>query len=202
MTGAETNPSQSICVAALYGDLVLTTLIHDARGSLLTVCGWMELAIMKGETIPTGLERGIENLSNLITSVKNSPLAQTTENILASELINCIPGAKVSPKNLYVQANRELFRSVLSLAVPERIEMKADKIGNHVIVTITGLDAEGVSLTVCPNLSDLSALRADPFRERALAAALLRPMVMACGGSLLRTEATTVEIALIKGENK
>lgn len=202
MTGDETNPSQSICVAALYGDLVLTTLLHDARGSLLTVCGWMELAVMKGETVPTGLERGIENLSKLITNVKHSSLPQTTEIILVSELSDRLPCSQVAPKSLHVQANGELFRSVLSLAAPERIEVNVDKNGNHVVVTITGLDAEGVRLAGCPDLSRLTALRSDPLEKRVLGAALLRPLALACGGSLLRTESTMVEIALINGKKK
>ena len=202
MSGVETNPSQSICVAALYGDLVLKTLTHDARGSLLTVCGWMELDILKGKSVSPGLERGIESLSKILTAREYSSLPPTSEVILAAELIDSLPGAQVSPENLHVQASKELFRAVLRLAAPERIEVHSDKPDNLAIVTITGLDAEGVSLIRCPDLSRLTALRYDPLQERIMGAALLRPLVSACGGSLLRIESNMVEIALIREKKK
>jgi hypothetical protein len=196
MTGVETTPLQSICIAALYGDLVLNTLLHDARGGLLAVCGWMELAVMNGKTIAPGLEQGVESLSKILTTVEHNSLLPTSGLILAGELMDGLPGAQVPTESLHVQACPEFFRTVLSLAAPERIEVTADTLSNRAIVTITGLAVEGVCLAGYPDLSRLAALRADPLQERSLGAALLRPLAWACGGSLLRSEATMVQISL------
>jgi hypothetical protein len=198
VTGIETPPSQSICIAALYGDLLLKTLLHDSRGSLSAVCGWMELAIMKGEAVSPGLEQGVMSLSKILTSVKHSSLPPTSKTILISELIEGLPGAKVPTESLHVQACRELFRMVLRIATPDRIEVNDDPLRNRVIIKITGLEPEGVSLASCPDLSRLIALRADPLQQRTLGTALLLPLAWACDGNILRSEMTMVEITLKK----
>jgi hypothetical protein len=199
MADAAAAPSQAVCVAALYGDLVLHTLLHDARGSLVAVSGWMELAAMDGQTVPPGLERGFESLSEILATAEHSARLPTAGMVPAAELLEGLPGAQRPIDSLRVQACWERFRTVISLAAPEWVEVQAGKRSDRAVVTIGGLAAEGVSLAGRPVLSDLAALRADPLGERALAAALLRPLAWACGGSLRTSETTTVEITL-KGE--
>jgi hypothetical protein len=173
MTDKATDASQSICIAALFGDLMLKTLLHDARGSLMTVSGWIELSAMDGKAVPLGLKQ---------------------------ELLAGLPGYQVPIPGLRVQACRDRFRAVLNLASPDRIEVHAGKLSNRAVVTISGLAVEGVCLATHPNLSELTALRVDRLRERALGAALLQPLAWACGGNLRRSETTTVEITLTREE--
>jgi hypothetical protein len=199
MTDIATDSSQSICVAALFGDLILKTLLHDARGSLMTVSGWIELATMNGKDVPLGLRRGVESLSKTLT-IKEDALLSTSGLISAAELIAGLPGSQVPIQSLRVQACRSRFRAVLTLANPDRIEVRAGKLSNRAVVTISGLSVEGVGLATHPILSELTALRVDPLRERALGAALLRPLAWACGGSLRRSDTTTVEMTLIREE--
>lgn len=200
MTDRATATSQSICVGALFGDLMLETLLHDARGSLMTVVGWIELSAMDGKAVPIGLKRGVESLSQTLTMQDDKVLLPTVGLISAAELIAGLPGSQVPIQRFRVQACRDRFRAVLSLASPDRIEVRAGKLSNRAVVTISGLALEGICLATQPALSELTALRVDPLRERALGAALLRPLALACGGSLRRSETTTVEITLTREE--
>jgi hypothetical protein len=200
MTDIATAASQSICVAALFGDLMLRTLLHDVRGSLMTMSGWIDLAAMDGKAVPPGLKRGVESLTKTLTMNDDNALLPTPGFISAAELIAGLPGFQVPAQNLRVQTCRDRFRTVLSLAAPDRIEVHAGKLSDRAVVTISGLAADGVCLAVDPVLSELTALRVDSLRERALGAALLRPLTWACGGSLRRSDTTTVEIILTREE--
>jgi len=196
MTEPAPAPSQAVCVAALYGDLLLQTLLHDARGSLVAVSGWMELAAMDGQAVPPGLERGVESLSEILATAEHCARLPTPEMLPAAELLDGLPGARQPAEGLQVQACRERFRAVLRLAAAEQIELQADEHSDRASLRIGGLEADGVSLAGRPVLSELAALRADPLRSRALGAALLRPLAWACGGSLRTDGDTAIEITL------
>lgn len=200
MTDRATATSESICVAALFVDLMLKTLLHDARGSLMTVSGWIELSAMNGQAVPLGLKRGVESLSKTLTMKDDKALLPTVGLISAAELVAGLPGSQVPIQPIRVQACRDRFRAVLNLASPDRIEVHAGNLSNRAVVTISGLSVEGICLATHPILSELTELRVDPLRERALGAALLRPLAWACGGSLRRSDTTTVEIILTREE--
>ena len=50
----------------LLRELVLRTMLHDLRGSLTAVRGWVELLSMDGSELPGGLVRSVEGFAQVV----------------------------------------------------------------------------------------------------------------------------------------
>jgi len=189
----------ALCLDALYADLVLRTLLHDIRGKLAAVSGWAEVAALDGQSLPEGIDRGIEDLHVLMASSAAYRQYPSTETIPLADLLANLPGLVTSPPNVTVQACPQRLRAALWGAKPESIRIGKD-LGEFAVIELSGLPAEGVALASRPILSQLKEIRdADRFDPR-LCTALLHTATTACSGRLRPLGKTGVSISLRKRE--
>jgi hypothetical protein len=116
----------------------------------------MELAAMDGQAVPPGLERGVESLSEILTTAEHGARLPTPETVPAAELLHGLPGARQPAEGLQVQVCQERFRAVLRLVAADQVELQADERSDRASLMVGGQEAEGGSPAGRPVLSELA----------------------------------------------
>ena len=61
-----TAAEREVVRGVLQRELILRIMLHDLRGSLTAVRGWVELLSMDGSKLPGGLVRSVEGFSKVV----------------------------------------------------------------------------------------------------------------------------------------
>ena len=195
MTTSLSSSQGRLCLDALYGDLALRYLLHDLRGNLAAVSGWVELAALDGNQVPDGLARGVDDLCTLLAGAGEFAQLPPRIGLDLRDLLAGLTGAVAPPTALMIQACPLRLRAALQGSSPQHISL-VDQSDKFAVLEIGGLPDEGVQLAERPRLQRLRELReADPF-DRRLCTALLGQAASVSGGKLRKQSSDSLLLSL------
>lgn len=195
------NSGSSICLDALIGELTFSTLMHDLRGELGVVQGWVEVAVLDGQLNSPQLDRGLLALADIILAASEASASRfQVLPVSAETLLDGLPATGLTTAGTRVLVCVERFREAITLAAPESIQLQSPGSADRVVMEVSGLSEEGVRQASCPSVGFLAGLRTSRSDDRTLGAALLRAVVGTAGGHLRVTGLDKIELHF-KGEH-
>ncbi len=176
---------RSVCLDALVGELILSTLLHDLRGELGVVQGWVEVAALEGQLSSPRLDQGLVVLGNTLAAASDAgaSLLQFPP-VSAEDLLKDLPGTRLPVPDILVHVCLSRFREAMTLAAPESVALHCHGATDRVVLEVSGLTEEGVSQACRPSIGRLAELKRSRSDDRTLGATLLRAVVGSAGGHL------------------
>lgn len=201
MTESKSFPSNT-CLDALVGELILSTLLHDLRGRVGVVQGWVEVAALQGQLSLVELDQGLVALGDTLSAASDhvSSLFQFPA-VSAEILLKDLPGIHLPIANTQICVCVDRFREAITLAAPESIALQASVVTNRVVVEVSGLTEEGVGQACQPSIARLTELKRSRRDDRTLGATLLRAVARGAGGHLRPTGSDKIELHFRGGMN-
>jgi len=194
------SPPSTICLDALVGELTLRTLLHDLRGGLGVVQGWVEVAALDGQLNSPQLDHSIAALANTLATTTGTLAPMSQFPLVSTEtLLKDLPGADLPTVGSRVHVCPERFRVAMMLAAPVAVTVLAHSMSDRVVLEVSGLSKEGVGQACRPSLPRLAELRRTRCDDRTLGAILLRAVAASAGGHVRSVGEGTIELHL-KGE--
>lgn len=177
------SPTSSVCLDALVAELTIRTLLHDLRGGLGVVQGWVEVAALDGQLNSPQLDASIIALTEILTTTAQSLASRAQFPLVSAEaLLKDMPGADLPTVGTRAQVCVERFRLAMMLAVPVSVTVLSPVVSGRVVLEVSGLSKEGVSQACRPSLPRLAELSRSRSDDRTLGAILLRAVAGSAGG--------------------
>lgn len=172
------------CRETLLRELLLRTFSHDVRGSVMGVMGWVELAAMDGDSVPAGLTRSLERLTQIVSRYDEVNILVTPEVVDLAELIPEALGVPVTGELGPISVPALRLISGLELVRPERVELHRESRAGRSRgrVRVVGAPPEGVQLAMAPHYETL--IERLERRDAILGCCLLRVVARSAGGEL------------------
>ena len=190
-----TTPASTVCLDALIGDLVLRTLLHDLRGGLGVIQGWIEVAALDGHLNSPQLDDSIAALGDTLVGASENLSSLAQFPLVSGEtLLRDIPGARLPTVGFRAYVCAERFREAMMLAVPVSVTLLSPTASDRVILEVSGLTTEGVSQACRPTIARLVELRQSRSDDRTLGAILLRAVAGATGGHVRASGPDKIEM--------
>tara|TARA_Y100001968_G_scaffold247476_1_gene231933 strand:+ start:1332 stop:1943 length:612 start_codon:yes stop_codon:yes gene_type:complete len=177
----------------LFLSLLQRTLLHDVRGAISTVSGWVELASMDGKPVPAGLERGVDHLRELVITASSYHSSPKLDTISAGKLLSGIPRAESAPENMTIKTPFRALRAVLRSLGADTIRFTAAG-ESKASLELSGLPEQGVQLAMRPMLELLQELRRSNEWSATLCTALLRPLATSSNADLLSLNSSSLSL--------
>ena len=185
----------NVCLDALLGEMTLGVLLHDLRGGLSVVQGWVEVAALDGQLSSSQLDRSLVALSETLSAAGQNLAPQSQlPSVSVEALLEDLPGARRPIVDIRACVCVERFRSAMALAVPASIALMAPAAAGRVVLEVSGLTEEGVSQACRPSLTRLGELRRERSDDRTLGASLLRVVAQSAGGHLRAVGPDKIEL--------
>ncbi len=172
----------------LMRELVFRVMLHDLRGSLTAVRGWVELLGMDGARVPGGLVRSVDAFSAVVERYAGLAWPGGPREGQPSLKILVSQGLGLEFSGLEGPGPVDALRlcAALDLAAPARVELLEETLHSVcvAVVKVHGLPDEGVALCLTPHHEEL--LRRMRAPDRVLGTCLLRE-VARCGRGQVRS---------------
>ena len=194
------SPTSTVCLDALVAELTLRTLLHDLRGGLGVVQGWVEVAALDGQLNSPQLDSSIIALTDILATTAQGLASVAQFPLVSAEtLLKDLPGADLPTVGTRVHVCVERFRLAMMLAVPVSVTVLSPAVSGRVVLEVSGLSNEGVSQASRPSLPRLAELRRSRCDDRTLGAILLRAVAGIAGGHVRAVGDGKIELHF-KGE--
>jgi len=180
----------------LARELVIRVMLHDLRGSLTAVRGWVELLGMDGREVPGGLTRSVagfqsvvERYSDLAWSGQPQPGQPDLLDLVSLALGVPVDGA-AGPGPV------DSLRLIAALEVvsPSRVTLHEERVDDLSLRTVRvhGLSPEALQLGLTPHLDQVLPRLDAP--DEVLGACLLREVARGGQGEVRSREPGTIDL--------
>lgn len=181
---------------ALARELMLRVMLHDLRGSLTAVRGWVELLGMDGRSVPGGLTRSVEGFQRVVERYGDvswpgrARPGQPGILGLVARTLGCETSGLPGPGPI----DSLRLIAALELAQPQKVSLvAADLEGVSVeILHLEGLDDHALSLGITPHHDQILARLEAP--DDVLGVCLLREVARGGQGEVRSRAPGTFEL--------
>jgi len=171
-------------------------MLHDLRGSLTAVRGWVELLSMDGSELPGGLVRSVEGFAQVVqrygelTWPGGPRPGQPSLQVLLGEGL----GLEVGGLDGAAPVDGLRLAAALELAAPSLVELLVEPHEQEVlsVLRVHGLADQGVSLGITPHHDEVLGRMAAP--DPVLGACLLREVARGGRGEVRSRAPGTLDL--------
>ncbi len=173
---------------AMARELMLRVMLHDLRGSLTAVKGWVELLGMNDTPVPGGLIRSVEGFQDVVERYSDVdwPGRARAGQPAVLGLVNRTLGTPTEGPDVPGPLDSLRLIAALELVEPARLELMTEQSDGSACVSyrVHGLRPEAMTMGLTPHFDDLKTRLQAP--DDVLGTCLLR-VVARGGGGVVRT---------------
>jgi hypothetical protein len=181
-----TQQTRSLVREVILRELVMRVLLHDLRGSLTAVRGWVELLGMDGLPLPGGLTRSVQGFQAVVERYGSVdwPGAPGPDQPDILPLVRRALGVPTNDQPGPGPVDSLRLIAALELVAPRRVEMLFEGPKDHPIqvLRVHGLDAEAQAMGLTPHHDQILARLGAP--DAALGICMLQEVARAAQGDV------------------